>query len=56
MDKLVIPKVEGATSTDVAKADTAKKAPPKLKPKEILDFEKKNSGKKAFKVRDGRTG
>jgi hypothetical protein len=56
MDKLVIPKVEGAITTNVAKADTAKKATPKLKTKEILDFEKKNSGKKAFKVRDGRTG
>ncbi|HEY0677861.1 MAG TPA: hypothetical protein VGD17_06230 [Chitinophagaceae bacterium] len=26
------------------------------KPKEVLDFEKKNSGKKKIKVRDGRTG
>ncbi len=56
MDKLVIPKIEGAILTDVAKTDTTKKAPEKLKTKEILDFEKKNSGKKAFKVRDGRTG
>jgi hypothetical protein len=31
-----------------------KKATPK--PKEVLDFEKKNSGKKKIKVRDGRTG
>ncbi len=38
-----------------AAADTAaKKTIPK--PKEILDFEKKNSGKKKVKVRDGRTG
>lgn len=28
----------------------------KNKPKEVLDFEKKNSGKKKTKVRDGRTG
>lgn len=33
-------------------ADTAGKP----KPKEVLDFEKKNSGKKKMKVRDGRTG
>jgi len=26
------------------------------KPKEVMDFEKKNSGKKSTKVRDGRTG
>ena len=26
------------------------------KPKEVLDYEKKNSGKKSIKVRDGRTG
>lgn len=56
MDKLVVPKVEGAAPTAVAKTDTTKKAPEKLKTKEILEFEKKNSGKKAFKVRDGRTG
>lgn len=28
----------------------------KTKPKEVLEFEKKNSGKKKTKVRDGRTG
>ena len=28
----------------------------KVKPKEVLDFEKKNSGKKKIKVRDGSTG
>jgi hypothetical protein len=39
----------------MAKADTtAKKAYPK--PQAILDYEKKNSGKKKVKVRDGRTG
>jgi hypothetical protein len=56
MDKLVIPKVAGAAPTEVAKTDSTKKTPEQLKTKEILDFEKKNSGKKAFKVRDGRTG
>jgi hypothetical protein len=38
-----------------AQSDTAsRKAPPK--PQAILDYEKKNSGKKKIKVRDGRTG
>lgn len=36
----------------VAKADTAAKA----KPKEVMDYEKKNSGKKKVKTRDGATG
>ncbi|HEX8315759.1 MAG TPA: hypothetical protein VF609_12235 [Flavisolibacter sp.] len=31
-------------------------AKPKAKPKEVLEFEKKNSGKKKIKVRDGNTG
>lgn len=37
---------------------TAKKTveKPKVKPKEVLEFEKKNSGKKKVKVRDGNTG
>jgi antitoxin component YwqK of YwqJK toxin-antitoxin module len=34
-------------------SDTTKKA---TKPKEVLEYEKKNSGKKSIKVRDGRTG
>lgn len=38
-------------------ATTTKAAPkPKVKPKEVLEFEKKNSGKKKIKVRDGNTG
>jgi hypothetical protein len=38
-----------------SKSDTAgKKAMPK--PQAVLDYEKKNSGKKKIKVRDGRTG
>jgi len=39
-------------------ADTAEKEAPKEKvvPKEVLEFEKKNSGKKKSKVRDGQTG
>lgn len=37
---------------------TAKKPveKPKVKPKEVLEFEKKNAGKKKVKVRDGNTG
>ena len=38
-----------------AKTDTAGKKPV-TKPQAILDYEKKNSGKKKIKVRDGRTG
>jgi hypothetical protein len=37
-------------------SDSTKPAPPKVKPKEVMDFEKKNEGKKKVKVRDGRTG
>ncbi|NCT95121.1 MAG: hypothetical protein GXC72_11900 [Chitinophagaceae bacterium] len=40
-------------SLAVAKQDTSTK---KVKPKEVLDFEKKNAGKKKVAVRDGRTG
>lgn len=38
----------------VAKKETEPK--PKVKPKEVLEFEKKNAGKKKIKVRDGNTG
>jgi hypothetical protein len=41
------------TKTDSA---TVKKAPAKPKPAEVLEYEKKNSGKKKVRVRDGRTG
>lgn len=53
MDKIQMPIVEG---TKPIVDTTAKKAPEKPKTKEILEYEKKNSGKKAIKVRDGRTG
>lgn len=57
-DKLEIPGakkdiIAAATTTDSA---TVKKAPAKPKPAEVLEYEKKNSGKKKIKVRDGRTG
>ena len=40
--------------TTAANKEAAPK--PKVKPKEVLEYEKKNSGKKKIKVRDGRTG
>lgn len=42
-----------SVSTQKAKSDTAGQ---KAKPQVILDYEKKNSGKKKIKVRDGSTG
>jgi len=47
--------VAAATDTNNNTSDTTKPAP-KPKPKEVLEFEKKNAGKKKIKVRDGRTG
>ena len=63
MDK---PKVEGVEDdlapidvtggvTDATAKKDDKKAAPK-KPQAILDYEKKNAGKKKIKVRDGSTG
>ena len=45
----------GKKTDDVVNADPEKKKEV-AKPKEVMDFEKKNSGKKKVKVRDGRTG
>ncbi|HEX6916234.1 MAG TPA: hypothetical protein VF145_13385 [Chitinophagaceae bacterium] len=42
-------------STSAPKTDSVKTAT-KVKPQEVLDFEKKNAGKKKVRVRDGRTG
>ena len=42
-------------STTKAKSDTSAKKP-LVKPQAILDYEKKNSGKKKIKARDGQTG
>ncbi len=53
MDKLQRPKVEGEA---VAMADTIAIKKAAQKTPQMLEFEKKNSGKKAVKVRDGRTG
>lgn len=62
LDKLKIKDDEEATdvaSTDGSTPSTATKAEEKkkvAKPKEVLEFEKKNAGKKKIKVRDGNTG
>ena len=42
-----------STATNNTQADEKKQA---AKPKEVMEFEKKNSGKKKIKVRDGNTG
>ncbi|WP_207496905.1 hypothetical protein [Aridibaculum aurantiacum] len=45
----------GATTMIEVPVDSVKKAPAKVKPQAVLDFEKKNAGKKNVKFRDGRT-
>jgi len=61
LDQLVDPKkknlaLNGKNTSDstALKKDTALTS--KVKPKEVLDYEKKNSNKKKIKVRDGATG
>jgi antitoxin component YwqK of YwqJK toxin-antitoxin module len=61
MDKLKTPEAAGdddLAPIDVADGNTAKKEVKKEvpKPKEVLQYEKKNSGKKTIKVRTGQTG
>jgi hypothetical protein len=51
LNKLQLPK-ENNEATETVKKDPPKKE----KPKEVQEFEKKNSGKKSSKVRDGKTG
>ncbi|HEU4473106.1 MAG TPA: hypothetical protein VFR58_18570 [Flavisolibacter sp.] len=46
--------IDPAGNTSTAKKEEKKAA--STKPKEVLEFEKKNSGKKKMKVRDGSTG
>src|SRR5439155_24650993 len=46
--------VDITNNTAKIKTDTAKKTA--IKPEEVLDFEKKNAGKKKIKIRDGKTG
>jgi hypothetical protein len=52
-DSLVVPKLDMVKKTNNP-SDTTQPAKPK--PKEVLDFEKKNSGKKKVAIRDGKTG
>ncbi len=45
------------TAQNSSDSTTAKKTDPsKVKPAEVLKYEKKNEGKKKIKVRDGATG
>lgn len=56
LDQLVDPRKKfslAIDSTSMAKVDTTSS---KQKPKEVLEYEKKNSNKKKIKVRDGATG
>lgn len=45
-----------ATADNVSDSSTTAKDGKKVKPKEVLQYEKKNSGKKKIEVRDGQTG
>ena len=58
MDKPKEEQKAAATEDDMAPIDVTKAAEKKekAKPKEVLEFEKKNSGKKKIKVRTGSTG
>lgn len=57
LDKLQDPNAQLVVGEIPATADLTKtaKAPAKAKPQAVLDFEKKNAGKKKVKVIDGRT-
>ncbi|MFY7898965.1 MAG: hypothetical protein ACOVNY_02200 [Chitinophagaceae bacterium] len=57
LDKLQIPRIDPTIANTNAMNDEGKKETvEKQKPKEVQEFEKKTSGKKAVKVRDGRVG
>lgn len=47
---------ETTASTNNNSTSDSTKPATKVKPKEVMEFEKKNAGKKKVKVRDGRTG
>ena len=53
-ENYVLGVLEGKKKDAVASADAGKKAVEK--PQEVLDWEKKNAGKKKVKVRTGSTG
>jgi hypothetical protein len=44
------------TKLDKVEVASDDKPKPKVKPQEVIDFEKKNSGKKKVKLREGQTG
>lgn len=48
-------KLETGNKTTVASADSSAVPKTKVKPKEVLEFEQKNAGKKKIRVRDGNT-
>jgi hypothetical protein len=52
----VLGTLDGGPKKDVTSLEDPDKKKQVAKPKEVLDFEKKNSGKKKIKVRDGTTG
>lgn len=52
-DDELAPIKDGDTAGGAEKKEEKKVVP---KPREVMDFEKKNSGKKSFKVRNGSTG
>ena len=52
----VFGQLDGGPKKDMSKVEDPEKKKQVAKPKEVLDFEKKNSGKKKIKVRDGSTG
>lgn len=58
LDQLVDPskKKTALTKTDSTGVKKDSVATSKIKPKEVLEYEKKNSNKKKIKVRDGETG
>jgi hypothetical protein len=56
LDKLEVPGEKKIANVATGDSALVKKAPPKVVPKEVGEYEKKNSGKKKIKVRDGRTG
>ena len=49
-------RVHPQSKPDPTQLVTDDKPKPKVKPQEVLDFEKKNSGKKKVKLREGQTG
>ena len=53
-DELAPINIKGSTTKTAASDSTGKKSV--AKPQAVLDYEKKNSGKKTIKVRDGKTG